>query len=92
MNFCSDGALNSDSVLNAESVPLLKDGDEESVEHDSSKPDPVHDVGFFEKIHARYAPSRRLKNKFFDENVLVSLIYHQLARGQCRSRFKMQLV
>ena len=31
------------------------------------------DVGCYEALHARYAPSRRLKNLFFEEHILVRL-------------------
>jgi hypothetical protein len=37
----------------------------------SSKTQNSEKLGWYEKIHARYAPIRRLKHRFFEDQILV---------------------
>jgi hypothetical protein len=42
------------------------------------------DIGWYESFHARYSSNRRMKDMFFDENVVVNLIYISIYILFCR--------
>jgi hypothetical protein len=39
----------------------------------SGKAKKTENLGWYERIHARYAPIRRLKHRFFEDQILVVL-------------------
>ena len=50
----------------------------------AGKEEQAESLSFYEILHARYAPSRRLKHMFFDDLVLVSFVCqdtHYCIRG-----------
>lgn len=40
----------------------------------SGKAKTTENLGWYERIHARYAPIRRLKHRFFEDQILVVLL------------------
>ena len=43
-----------------------------SLSSDSPKPVVLENLSLFERLHSRYAPSRRLKHLYFETHILVS--------------------
>ena len=41
----------------------------------SGKPKKSENLGWYEKLHARYAPIRRLKHRFFEDQILVCMLF-----------------
>ena len=54
----------------------IRENERDPLHTEKEKETEADKFSWFENLHAKYAPSRKLKHLYFDEKVLVSAIFH----------------